>query len=774
MEFLLTVFPRSSPATLQRVLEDYGDEESGDVDMEKVIEEIMSLELVRELEERGLELEMANDQVDEERKRDWSSVEKKKVPKRKKAKSVSTTTSDRGSAQTSKTFVLSDIRQQANRQSSKPPGIATQGTLNDPWTKVASLSARLAQLLPPLTSSHFSSLLHNPAFSSPAEAIRQELARIGDQDKDPPENKFNTVLAGFLELLECRDGAEMRDAVVCLKASKLMVERALDLVYLLQDLDAGEPIVAHSPFSTPSSPISTQASSSSDLTRAIVTPLPLSPVSSLRSPAFGSSTNWPKTPSHRSQTEDWTKVTHERKRNANKDFEVDPLAAFIPAYAGRPAGWRSKSGRAAWEPDISDETSEKDCREMAAYYRKRREETLRQASRYWKGNGGGTRNGVNVGRGGEVALYYAEEAREFERKSREWSMKAAKALVNSRQAKTNDPNSIDLHGTNTQEALTIAREAVHDWWSKYGSEAYTEGSVSIETGITGMDDRKSDPFTVSAGGLMEILFMELSGFVSFRGQDGNEAEEFIQAVRRAAFNANKDRDDEWMARFASTCMSGKALRWYESLDDDVQDSWKRLRKAILARYPPADEYSIVPSVSAAPAAAAAPPPAAAPWPSSFPQVDFAPIAAAPPTPPPKPRSKPFDGSSGIIEVPVHRLDIGKLNRLYLVQKALFLILPGGSYAAAVFTQGNDGWGSSVNSGFYEGSSEATIWEIASDGKVTATSEALSLLDRTGKPLAIYVYAETDQLNLFPDFAAYVYARGVADKWDQVNLIFKSD
>ncbi|KAG8944821.1 hypothetical protein FRC00_010408 [Tulasnella sp. 408] len=287
-------------------------------------------------------------------------------------------------------------------------------------------------------------------------------------------------------------------------------------------------------------------------------------------------------------------------------------------------------------------------------------------------------------------------------------------------------------------------------------------------------------------------------------------------------------------------MSGKALRWYESLDDDVQDSWKRLRKAILARYPPADEHSIVPSASAAPAAAAAPPPAAAAWPSSFPQVDFAPIAAAPP---PKPRSKPFDGSSGIIEVrytltnrllgyvsfnlrsngavqvtrsgrgsaqkftvknepyststalalnsgpravPVHRLDIGKLNRLYLVQKALFLILPGGSYAAAVFTQGNDGWGSSVNSGFYEGSSEATIWEIASDGKVTATSEGnvhrfepslistLSLLDRTGKPLAIYVYAETDQLNLFPDFYAYVYARGVADKWDEVNLIFKSD
>ncbi|KAG8946545.1 hypothetical protein FRC04_011603 [Tulasnella sp. 424] len=139
-------------------------------------------------------------------------------------------------------------------------------------------------------------------------------------------------------------------------------------------------------------------------------------------------------------------------------------------------------------------------------------------------------------------------------------------------------------------------------------------------------------------------------YVSFRGQDGNEAEEFIQAVRRAAFDADKDCDDRWMARFASTCMSGKALRWYESLDDDVQESWKRLRKAILVRYPPADvgsEDAIVPSASAAPAAAAVPaapasaPPTAAPWPSSFPQVDFAPPAAAsPPSHAPKFASAP--------------------------------------------------------------------------------------------------------------------------------------
>lgn len=401
MEFLLSIFTQSSPATLQRVLEDYGDEDSGEIDMEKVIEEIMSLELVRELEERGLDEEMADKPVNEEQTRDWSVVEKQKLPKRKKARSGSasaTTTPSGISAPASRTFVLSDIRQQANRQSARPPG-RTQDTVNDPWAKVASLSTRLAQLLPPLTASHFSSLLHNPAFKSPAEAIRRELARIGSQDKDPPGGKFNTALVGFLELLQCQDDAEVRDATSCLRAAKLVVERALDLVYLLQELDSREPIVLRSP--RVSSPISTQASSRSDLTKAIITPLPLSPVS-LRSSSFGSWT-WPTSPTPKPTNDDWTKVSHERKRNASKDFEVDPLAAFIPAYAGRPAGWRQEGGRAAWEPDISDETSEKECRKMAAYYRSRREESARQASRYWRGNG------VNVGRGGEVALYYAEE-----------------------------------------------------------------------------------------------------------------------------------------------------------------------------------------------------------------------------------------------------------------------------------------------------------------------------------------------------------------------------
>ncbi|KAG8967185.1 hypothetical protein FRC05_002260 [Tulasnella sp. 425] len=417
----------------------------------------------------------------------------------------------------------------------------------------------------------------------------------------------------------------------------------------------------------------------------------------------------------------------------------------------------------------------------------------------------------------------------------------------------------------------------------------------------------------------------LSGNASFRGEDGKEAEEFIQAVRKAAFDANKDRDNEWMARFASTCMSGKALRWYESLDDDVQESWRRLKKAILVSYPPAREDSIIPSPSAAPAAPAAAFPPAAPETPSFPQVYIAPPpqsntrkppagkppAGKPPAgkPPPgkkppagkppaekppsgkkppagkppagkppaemppsgkkppagkapagkapagkkppagkppagaspqaaaqrassfpadlnpvtpapsgssssKPSNNPFAGARGIIEIRYTETNkfmghisrtlrgngaaqvtrsgrnSGQAQQVYVKKEPSSIHFniglatgfightqslgltwvhqksaraPAGyRYAAAVFMEGSDGSSSSINSNAYEGISEAAIWDIAPNGKMTATSD--------GKYLAFYVFEETNQINVFPDFNSYVASRGVAQQWDRVAPI----
>ncbi|KIO27971.1 hypothetical protein M407DRAFT_6982 [Tulasnella calospora MUT 4182] len=72
-------------------------------------------------------------------------------------------------------------------------------------------------------------------------------------------------------------------------------------------------------------------------------------------------------------------------------------------------------------------------------------------------------------------------------------------------------------------------------------------------------------------------------YPTFNGVDGLRCHEFIQAVRRCAFNEGKSRDDAWIADRAALCFSGPALMWFEELDDDVQRDWKLLREAFRDR-----------------------------------------------------------------------------------------------------------------------------------------------------------------------------------------------
>ncbi|KAG8911276.1 hypothetical protein FRC01_005801 [Tulasnella sp. 417] len=93
----------------------------------------------------------------------------------------------------------------------------------------------------------------------------------------------------------------------------------------------------------------------------------------------------------------------------------------------------------------------------------------------------------------------------------------------------------------------------------------------------------------------------------FRGIDGAEAESFIRSVLRTARTEGKIRDNEWIVDLVSACMMGEALRWYIELDEDTQNDWKLLRKAILRQYSsstqPAQSQPTVPT----PPAAARPP-----------------------------------------------------------------------------------------------------------------------------------------------------------------------
>ncbi|KAG8960128.1 hypothetical protein FRC00_000842 [Tulasnella sp. 408] len=102
----------------------------------------------------------------------------------------------------------------------------------------------------------------------------------------------------------------------------------------------------------------------------------------------------------------------------------------------------------------------------------------------------------------------------------------------------------------------------------------------------------------------------------FKGTSGDDCEIFVAMVRRRALEQGKQRDREWMALFASRCLIGDALYWYEGLDEDVQNDWTRLRPALLERFgrlgPPSSATSSTPAFQAPAPPAAIPTPAAAP------------------------------------------------------------------------------------------------------------------------------------------------------------------
>ncbi|KAG9044427.1 hypothetical protein FS837_008156 [Tulasnella sp. UAMH 9824] len=72
--------------------------------------------------------------------------------------------------------------------------------------------------------------------------------------------------------------------------------------------------------------------------------------------------------------------------------------------------------------------------------------------------------------------------------------------------------------------------------------------------------------------------------VIFRGKSGKECDSFIRYIRQAAFERDKHRDYEWMAGFASSLYSGRALRWHSKLEDNVRENWKALEQEMIEEF----------------------------------------------------------------------------------------------------------------------------------------------------------------------------------------------
>lgn len=75
-------------------------------------------------------------------------------------------------------------------------------------------------------------------------------------------------------------------------------------------------------------------------------------------------------------------------------------------------------------------------------------------------------------------------------------------------------------------------------------------------------------------------------WITFGGLTTESSSAFVQSVQRIGFQQGRSKDDTWMAEYAATCFEGLALVWYTALDDEVRESWKKLRASLLVKYPP--------------------------------------------------------------------------------------------------------------------------------------------------------------------------------------------
>ncbi|KAG8923672.1 hypothetical protein FRC01_012491 [Tulasnella sp. 417] len=88
-----------------------------------------------------------------------------------------------------------------------------------------------------------------------------------------------------------------------------------------------------------------------------------------------------------------------------------------------------------------------------------------------------------------------------------------------------------------------------------------------------------------------------NGDLIFRGEGGEECEEFLYNVRRAVVDNGRQDDERWITSYAASCMSGPAERWHVSLDGNTKTSWDALQKAMVTQWPAKQFKAITPGQS---------------------------------------------------------------------------------------------------------------------------------------------------------------------------------
>ncbi|KAF7345396.1 Smr domain-containing protein [Mycena venus] len=377
---------------------------------------------------------------------------------------------------------LSDVRQQQHARAGPSSARPRVGGIDDPWAQLASLSTHVAQLLPPHPPSFFLSFFHSPEHArTPYSALCAALAAISTTR--PRSSTSLDMLLPAYTLLD--PGVLVADLELAMTAAQGRGEDAFELVKVLRDLDADaesgayEMGVYHTPVVSPTSPLSTTVTSPMSAqfrpqpARALSAPLPTGPAPTPPPP------NLKPPPAPPKANGGWQTVSGRTRARVEAPY---PHAMHIPAYTRDVNGVRVRgSGNNVGKGGKGDEGMEALAPTAAASGEsmRRRDELLREAARMWQ-------RGNKRTRGGEVAFYFAERAREFQEVARREALQAARMMVQSRRH-DGTPDTVDLHGVTAAEAVVIVNEILSEGgWSAdkplkiiTGRGSHSAGQVSV-------------------------------------------------------------------------------------------------------------------------------------------------------------------------------------------------------------------------------------------------------------------------------------------------------
>ncbi|KAK7687797.1 hypothetical protein QCA50_009016 [Cerrena zonata] len=443
--FLQTAFPDIPTHRLRSIVSSMGDID--DLDMEEVVDHICSLECVRELEQRGMD-ELSDDQED---LTPWLAVEKKKsfAPSKKQKQ--------RGT-----TFTFGDVRQTRHIRPSTAPNSPNPNTNGasapDPWTQASSLASHLATLVPSIPASRFHSIFHSPEYNSPSVAIRATLRSIKPLDESI---EFAHALSIFEFLENGNDFTSlspsereqlMSDAKLAVRATGGQPDVALDLVQVLRDLDSDavsgevEWRLYHSP-APPQTAYSPRFASNAARRTKLKLKLPTEPPPVPPPPTRQHSSPISPVTSNAWKTIAASRVKSEPSSHPLKDFIPAYDPSNIPTKKGKARGGINGPGRKAVTPGNENRTHSLRAKELM----QERAQALKEAGRAWQ-------NGHGRNRGGEVAFYYAEKARQLQQRAFKEQLAVAQDKVDASRQNSKNGNTIDLHGTTVAEAILIVKE----------------------------------------------------------------------------------------------------------------------------------------------------------------------------------------------------------------------------------------------------------------------------------------------------------------------------